>query len=384
MRFEVQKTNKVFNLIVRAGIIKEAGRNIPTPLRVLNSKEIEHGQNLAKSKIVNPHFPHPVYELTRYFKPKTIFGLTKNMETSAALMKTLENLSNLAGNRFTIFHPITDKKVNITDEINQKMIALQIGCNVDAVAILDEYNSTPKKFNKRLEKSIKQIKDDEEALEPMSLIRLDSDEKVFAEKINLVIKNKNVNILNLVYAPIKENFHNYLTLIKLASRNKTKNLWIHLSEVRKTLFKKCLPMHILPLFGIDSYALNNRPIFIIPKDNQKIVKPKKKMEMSRFDKGTLGFIGLKEHKELYGEDPNCDCFVEIKKKLSENIETYRGADLLSSALICHEAVASYRELLKSREKIINQEYKNYLKSKKYLHEPLKKLLKIDLAQQSLS
>ncbi|GAF81779.1 unnamed protein product [marine sediment metagenome] len=382
MRFEVQKTNKVFNMIVRAGIIKEAGRNIPTPLRVLNSKEIEHGQNLAKSKIVNLHFPHPVYELTRYFKPKTIFGLTRNMETSAALMKSLENLSNLAGNRFTLFHPIIDKKIEITDEINKKMIALQIGCNVDAVAILDEYNSTPRKFNKRLENSIQQIKDDEEVLEPMPIIKLDSDEKVFAEKINLVVENENVNILNLNYAPIKENFHNYLYLIKLASRNKTKNLWIHLSEVRKTFFKKCSPMHLLPLFSFDSYALNNRPIFF-SKNKQKIGE-KKEMEITRFDKGTLGFIGLKEHKELYGEDPNCDCFVEIKKKLSESIETYRGADLLSSALICHEAVASYRELLKSRERILTQRYKNYLKGKKYLQEPLKKLLKIDLAQQSLS
>ena len=46
-----------------------------------------------------------------------------------------------AGQRITIFHPVFDKSLKTDDRLNSIMIDLQIQSDIDAVSILDDYNS---------------------------------------------------------------------------------------------------------------------------------------------------------------------------------------------------------------------------------------------------
>lgn len=376
VKFETELIHILKNATLKAGVIQDCTMRIPTPLRVLNSAELEHGRKIESKGIAAPKFPHPVFEITKFMKPERLIEFTRDADVSATILNQVKRISDRAGiSRLTIFHPVLNRQFAITDEMNKKLVAMQLASNIDLISVLDNYNSPVTEFKKRLQDSINQINDSEQYAEPMPTIRIDSDYKIFGEKISIAIA-EGVKIINITYAGIKQNFTNYSHLVNLA-RKKEKKLWIHMSEVPRRLFRKIPTMHLLPLFGIDSYALNSKPFpmgLLI----------KKEVAIKRFDKNTLGFLTLPEHLKLYGDHPNCNCFVEIREKLSEVLSVYQAAELLSSAITCHEAIASYYEMLKFRDSIIKQESRDYLASKQILVEPIKKLLKIDLAQQQLN
>jgi hypothetical protein len=375
VKFETELIHALKNATLKAGIIQDCGMRIPTPLRVLNSAELEHGRKIESKGIASPKFPHPVFEITRFFKPERLIEFTKNADVSAVILKETKRVSERAGiQRLTIFHPVLNRQFIITEEINKKLVAMQIDSNVDLISILEEHNSPVSNFKDRLQKSIQQINDSGQYVEPMPTIRMDSDPRLFGDKIEAVI-SEGIKIINVTYAGIKQNFANYSYLANLAL-NKKKNVWIHMSEVPRRLFRKIPAMHLLPLFGIDSFALNSKPF------PMGLVK-RKEVAAKRFDKDTLGFLTLLEHQKLYGDHPNCNCFVEVRNKLSDSLSVFQAAELLSSAITCHEAIASYYELLRFRESILKNQSKSYLSSKPLLIEPIKKLLKIDLAQQEL-
>ena len=142
------------------------------------------------------------------------------------------------------------------------------------------------------------------------------------------------------------------------------------------MLEKSSPAHIMPLFSIDSYGLNYRPLGFGKFEKKQII-------VKRFDFGTLGFLEPDEHKEKYGEDLNCNCFIDKGRKFKEILEVYGGAELLSSALTSHEAVASFIEFIRSRKRIIENDYENYLRSKPYMVLPMKKFFGIDLKQKRL-
>jgi len=369
IKFNVDTIDNPWNLTVRAGTIKEAGFSMPTPLRVLNTKEIVEAKKIADSNLAIPNFPHPIFELTKYFKPAAIQGLTSNAQASSGLINSINKISLMAGARFTIFHPVLNRTLTVTDEINKKLIALQCACDVDAISIIDEYNSKPLIFRKRLVKSMEQIDNMERPFEPTPTIRMDTDDRKFKDKLKIVFDN-DINVLNLIYSNIKEHWANYSYLIK--SLRKQDKIWVHMSELNKIQFKKSSLVHTMPLFGIDSYALNYKPLgFGTFNRVPALVK--------RFDSGTLGYLEPSE----CGENTNCSCFVDNNLPLKQVLDLYSGSDLLSSAMTCHDTVSSLHEFIKSRSNILNQDYRDYIRSKSHMEIPMKKLFNVEIAQTQL-
>jgi len=364
-------------MTARAGMIKESGNEILTPTRVLNSTELENGLKLEKCKLVKVDFPHPITEVTHYIKTDSIYSMIKNAEASNGLKNQVEEKSKNAGQRITIFHPVFDKSLKTDDRLNSIMIDLQIQSDIDAVSILDDYNSSPEEFENRIKSSIKQIEDSDSVAEPMPTIRLDSDERIFGRKLKVCVGNR-INIINLTYAPIKENYHNYSYLINNMA---DEDVWLHLSEVGNKIFNKSSLIHAMPLFSIDSFALKSRP-FPPGTYKKRISVPK------RFDTKTLGQIDVNEHKQMYGDKLNCDCFVDInmdkQRTLNNFLNVFNGAQLLKQALVCHDACSSFNEFLKARNKIIGRNYRNYLRNKKYMHLPVKRFFKIDLGNKTIN
>ncbi len=374
VKFEIEFTRNLQNATLRAGIIKDGGIEIPTPSRVLNSAELENGRKIESKELGSPKFPHQVFEITKFMKPERLIEFSKNVDISAIIMKQIKKISDNAGmKRLTIFHPVLNRNFVITDEMNAKLIELQIGSNIDLIAVIDEHNSPVSKFKTRLKSSISRINDSGDYSEPMPMIRMDSDYRFFGEKIDVAI-NEGVKVINVVYSPVDKNFANYSYLISLARQKK--KVWIHMSEVPRKLYRKISAMHLLPLFGIDTYALNSRPF------PMGLIK-RKEVAVKRFDNKTLEYLTLPEHIKLYGDNPECNCFVENRKKLSDVLSIFQAAELLSPAIICHEAVSSYYEMQRLRKAIVEDKSGKYLASKKNLVFPIKKLLKIDLAQQQL-
>ncbi|MDE1848699.1 MAG: hypothetical protein KGH55_01565 [Nanoarchaeota archaeon] len=374
VKFEVEAISNLQNTTLRAGIIKDGMIEIHTPARVLNSAEFDNGKKIESKGLGISQFPHQVFEITKFMKPERLVEFSRNADISATILKQVKRISDAAGaGRLTIFHPVISRNP-ISDEINTKLIELQLASNIDLIAVIDEYGSSVPKFVNRLQSSIKRINDSEQYAEPMPMIRIDSDYNIFGEKIDAAI-NEGVKVINIVYAPIDKNFANYSYLINL-TKNKGKKVWIHMSEVPRRLYKKIPAMHLLPLVGIDSYALNSRPF------PMGLIK-RKEVAVKRFDNISLRFLTLPEHIKLYGDNPKCNCFVENRQKLSEVLSVFQAAELLSPAIACHEAISSYYELQNFRRAIIQKRAREYLSGKENLIYPIKKLLKIDLAQQQL-
>ncbi len=359
------------SMTARAGIIREAGDDITTPIRVLNSREMEHGLSLEKSGLVKLNFPHQIGEVTQYIKSDSIYNMIKNAEASIGLKNQIVEKSKRFNNRITIFHPSLEKNLEINDRINEVMIDIQTQSDIDAISILDKYNSSEKEFEKRLQRSIKQIEESDSIAEPMPVIRLDTDWRKFGGKLKICVNN-NINIINLVYAPIKENYVNYSHLINNMC---DEDIWLHLSEVGNKIFNKCSLIHTMPLFSIDSFALKSRPL---PLGKFKKIKSIPK----RFDSNTLGEIDINEHKQMYKNKLNCDCFVDNfmgkKRNLNNFLKVFNGAQLLRQAIACHNTCSSFNEFIYSRDKILENDYRTYLKRKKYIYQPVKKFFKIDL------
>lgn len=375
LKFEVEGQDRVGRLFARAGKISDAGISVRTPLRVLNSTELNHGKKITSSGLATANFPHQVFEITKLMKEDRINQFIKDADTSSILTKQIKNISKLADLRLTIFHPIIKKEIEITEEINTKLIAMQLDADIDLISILDEYNSKPEKFEKRLSSSIEQINNVGQYAEPMPTIRIDTDETMFRKKMDIAIK-AGVRVININYANIHDHWENYVYLVESAHNGKTKKTWIHMSEVPRKMLRLTSTMHLLTLLGIDSYALDSKqiPLGLIER---------KEVKAKRFDAVTITYPTIDEYISLYGDNPNCPCFVEIRKKLSDTISSFQTAELLSSAITCHESIASYYELINARQAILNKKYKEYLLKKKGMSRPLKEVLKIDLAQQQL-
>lgn len=369
VKFELKATSG----IVRAGVIKEAGSSIPTPIRVLNSNELEHSKKIGTSKLALPLLPHPVFEITKYLWPDTITTIIRNGAASSGLQNQIDEISSNAGRRITLFHPIFDRSLAMDERISDVLIEMQLQIDLDRIAIFDRYNSNLNQFEERLRKSVKVIENADTAVEPMLILRMDTDERLFAAKLKLLSKF-GINTLNLIYASIRENLQNYRNISRVLN---DKDIWIHMSELNKKICNNSSLVQIMPVLGIDSYAMKSRPI--------PIGKFEKKLRLlKRFDAGTFGLLTPNEHKKLYGEDLNCNCFVDDDRNLKEFVETFQGAELLKSALMCHETCASFEEFQQSRPRIIKNDYYDYLRQKKYAYTPLKKLLKIDLNNKSLN
>ena len=72
-----------------------------------------------------------------------------------------------------------------------------------------------------------------------------------------------------------------------------------------------------------------------------------------------------------------------QRTLNDMLKVYNGAQLLKQALACHEACSSYNEFINSRRWIIKKEYKEYLRSKEHIYNPIKKFLKVDLKNKTI-
>ena len=67
--------------------------------------------------------------------------MIKDAEASNGLKNQIANKSDQAGTRITIFHPVFDKSLIISDKMNKVLVELQIQSDINAISVLDEYNS---------------------------------------------------------------------------------------------------------------------------------------------------------------------------------------------------------------------------------------------------
>ena len=374
VKFNVDAKSEIGKTGLRAGTITDGGIRISTPTRVLNATELNHGKKISDSGLARDNFPHDLFEINKFMRPQAVSDFISDAEVSATILKQIKKNSASAGNKITIFHPVMNRQMEITDEINTKLIELQLQADIDLIAIMDTYNSEITDLRKRIKSSLERIRAlDDNVVTPMLTLRMDSDEKLFLKKLELAVEEE-LTVINLTYASILENYQNYSALIDFTEKNS--NIWIHMSEVPRKLLRTIPAGHLLPLFGIDTFALDSKPI------PMGLIKRTMK-EAKRFDRNSLKFLTLKEHVEVYGDSPKCNCFVENREKLSDVMKVYQASQLLSSSLSCHEAVSSHQEMGNLRTAILEEKSKKYLLRKENLLEGIKRLLKIDLAQEKL-
>lgn len=91
------------------------------------------------------------------------------------------------------------------------------------------------------------------------------------------------------------------------------------------------------------------------------------------------------YKELNGNKlDGCPVCNPMDNDIDSFGRTYQNSNLLPQAVKTHETISSFFEMINGREKIVNDEFNKYVKSRKFLDLGLKRILRTDVSQKKLN
>lgn len=352
----------------------DGGISVPIPTRALNSFEMEHAIKL-KEFLSTQRLPQYIFEINKLFSIKTAGGLDIP-EVSNYIKEEIEKKTESGGLRFSIFHPLFSKSVQITESLNRKLIDVQLQSDIDVITIRDQCGSYPYQLEKKIIESLETIKEDSPAKTPMLTLYISESDNSFARKVDLAVKHGMA--IDIIYASPLSYYANYRYLSQIIKRNK---VYVHASEVEKTLRtngKTAVP-HMLNMFGIGSSSTKNK-WFLNPTTIPTQDKVHKKIP-SRFDAVSMGHLTQAEHMKRHGDDLKCSCDICKGRTLKEFFDIYEKSGLLSEARKVHEVNQSFADMQHERTSIISGKQFQYLRSKDYLVDGIKIVFGFDLKNQ---
>lgn len=353
-----------------AAHLKDGGGTIHLPTRALNSHDMFHQIKLEPT-LGQKNLPNPILEINQEFNTSTIQSL-EIAEASNVVKNMVSDTSVAGGLRYTIFHPIVPKSVIETDAVSRKWLEIQFQSDIDWITIRERRGCSPSEFEERLVQSIKIIEDEDPAKTPMPTLYIAEAKSAFVEKLE-IIKRHGVSALDIVYASPVSFYANYLALADYIKEN---GLFVHASEVNRSWQgnMKTSMTHILTQFGILSSSAKYRH-FIHPDAAKRYQELSRQKPKVRFDGKTLGHLTYAEHVAIHGEEIGCDCQTCDGRTLKEFFDVYKSLGILSSAIRIHEVNQSFKELVAERSAILAGSHRDYIKSRKYLHDAISSILK---------
>lgn len=368
MKFKIEKRGYLGAV---AGELKIDGFRIETPTRAISSNEIKNAENLdglaRHNKISNQ-----IYEVKRQFKLKTKDGFNIH-DVTKYIQKRIENASQAGDLRATTFTPVFPSTFPQTEILHNKLLQIQLNCDLDTSTVLDWKTSSPQAFEKRLAEAIRENDHHTPNRSVVPLLQIAHDENTFLKKIN-VIREFGLQNMTIIPASLKDYLENYYRLSDLVRDNQ---VFVHATELLKRQPRGTdvsMP-HLYSSFGISSWSIKD-----IPNGFTNVALIVKKPAL-RLDGRTLRYITCDEHMRLHGEDLGCICMVCDERTTSEFFKVYDTADELKSAIKIHDVSQSFEELKNERNEILAKNHLNYIKSKPAVATALSKVLGIDMNSQ---
>lgn len=339
--------------------------NFETPERTVTSTE---GNYKKKVRTLDEPFLHPIFEAIAHFTEDNLIELHTRNGPFATRKTVLGAYVRAYGDVdvITKFYPQM-KKNSSASVIDARTLAdLQRYCEFDMITIPDlSPNSPVDELEKHITKMHKKFIEPYTNAEPIPYVDMAMDEDLFKEKVDMIWDNNGTfKVMGIIFRSPPQYMANYMYLQKKNDRD----IWIHASGVNRYYPKNWTTsqMHIPQLYGIDTASILSQRIGIEP-------PPKPVEKIKRFDHNSLGLIEIRNHREKYGNELNCNCPVCENKNLDDIIREYtvnhKGEveiPLLDTWCKLHEAFTSPNEFKIGRKAIKNNEFEDYIKSKEHV------------------
>ncbi|MCX6803349.1 MAG: hypothetical protein NTY48_02130 [Candidatus Diapherotrites archaeon] len=357
--------------------IDTGGNRIVAPSRALISTETHYVEKIINSgrvaTAVFPPYPHEIYEVVRAENRKKNQFQVSELSNPKVFERKLVGLKQdlrFQKNALKLFHyQKMSPFFEMTRENNILLAKFQADAELKVIKVWDErVNTSPKYFETQIDQFRNKL--DEVGLEIMPVLETANPDVDNYEAKWKLLHDMGINKVGTTAESILQNWKNYSIIQKFVE---DKDIWVHASGVPRRWASNhtTSEMHILQRFGINTFALEVFRPFL--REGAVSVYDRNPKDQKLYDQNTCGGLGLKEGVSLYHGELNCDHVCCNGKTRAEFYTDYAKLELLPVYANVHEAFNSFEEMQMGAKRILDHDFKDYVKEKHYLNEAMNNL-----------
>lgn len=334
----------------RALTLKSEKGKIEFPTKIPNISELRE----ARLQGLLNKLPTIVYEYVKFLNLDKIKKLSKeNGKMRDYVSSTLKEVKVIEDYNVTKFFPKIPLNVRLSFDDLITLIDFQIFSHIDLLCVPDS-TTTAREYLNNISKVISYLDEKGIKIEVMPYLNTAHRIGVFESKLKGLVDQG----FKAIGLDIRGALGIYPQLRFTSGFLRDKDVWIHASNVSQRYPRSNLSFtHLLPYFGIDSFS---KTIFLPPREKRISILPDK---VKRFDRQTLGMLDKENHKNKHGENLSCDCPICEKTDLN-GFYSGSGRQILGRSKV-HEIFSSFKEFTVARNKIMEHEFMDYMRSKEF-------------------
>jgi hypothetical protein len=350
---------------------RDRGIGAEFPQRVETNTDLNYYDRARKvdTKIQFGSPSSTIYEVKRRFNEDELERLVTNNAYFGAVKKAIERNANRRQNCTRMLAVSFKENTRMTPKLSERLIALQE--KFEVVGIYDGYNLTSSALKESI--GISQKVMNELGMSPQRVnVRIPTlIQRPELLKDKMSISFAETDGVALKHAAITRALKQYRVIRAFNEKGK----WTHMYDMANvwTGNDRTSLMHIIQLYGIDSFGLRTRK----PPKNILPITPK------RLDIGSLGTLTIQEHTQRYGHDLSCPCPICVNKTMDDmqnDYSPYERYPIFRS----HLPYASNIEFALDRDAMLNggKHLLNMLRSKEFMAEPFRAVYNDDINSRS--
>lgn len=330
--------------VARALVMKNTRvGNIEFPHRLLTGTDIFHAkQVIGENNRLTISFQSQIYGINRSYDQEMLEAMTRSKSLYEKELTTVTSNANKKNDALKVLLPNIQPDVKVSDANEERLLQLQKGN--DAIVMLDSNDLSVNQLLNRIRTGLTTINEFEGNKLALVRISLSQRKAIVEAKLDLAFNTSGIDGVIIPYANPQYAYSKIAFLRRYANIPK----WIHMSGIPKysATDGKTSLMHLLAMYGIDSFSLKAYPPF----------QPTEPPDVKRLDWGSLAYLDFpNEHRQRYENRIECsaNCPPDYKATVDDIMDTYSPEKLPSYARV-HEAYESQLGFFIIRNKILGE------------------------------
>lgn len=332
------------NTVARALIIKDTRvGNIEFPHRLLTGTDLFHAkQVIGENNRLTIPFQSQIYGINRSYDQGMLEAMTRSRSVYDKELATITSNASKKNDALKVLLPNIQPSVKVSEANEERLLQLQK--RNDAVVIVDSNDLSVNQLLNRMREGIRAIHGFEGHKIVLVRVSLSQRKAIVEAKLDLAFSMSGIDGIIIPYANPQYAYSKIAFLRRYANIPK----WIHMSGIPKysATDGKTSLMHLLSMYGIDSFSLKAYPPF----------QPTEPPDVKRLDWGSLAYLDFpNEHRQRYENRIECsaNCPPDYKATVDDIVDIYSPEKLPSYARV-HEAYESQLGFFSIRNRILGE------------------------------
>ncbi|MDE1768821.1 MAG: hypothetical protein KGH62_05660, partial [Candidatus Micrarchaeota archaeon] len=299
-------------------------------------------QVIGENNRLTISFQSQIYGINRSYDQPRLEAITRSKSVYEKELTTVTSSANKKRDAFRVLLPNIQPDVKISDANEERLLQVQKGN--DAVVMLDSNDLSINQLANRVRDGLKTISEFEGHKLALLRVSMSQRKAIVEAKLDLAFSTSGIEGVIIPYA----NPEYAYSKIALLRRYATIPKWIHMQGIPKYSANdgKTSLMHLLAMYGIDSFSLKAYPHF----------NPTEPPDVKRLDWGSLAYLDFpNEHRQRYENRVECstNCPPDYKATVNDIVDTYSPEKLPSYTRV-HEAYESQFGFFTIRNRILGE------------------------------